>query len=201
MNIASRLKALTKTLGASIIVSSSVIEQYEIEQLQVQNEPHLEYAIQTPPASRNESPFTVSTQNALDTFTFGTGHSKHSPEQKQLGSRQIRYRHLGSFILKGKNVPYELYDVYDLRWRLENESEEDYQHKMDQLHTGLELFSNKETLADALKHFAHLSAKHPRETIFSFYHKTCQLYSSLKLPKDWRGEIRTDKTGQILGWT
>ncbi|KAL0478913.1 hypothetical protein AKO1_007827, partial [Acrasis kona] len=214
VNVASRLKALTKAFGVFIIVSSSVIDRYEIELLE-QADQQAEVADNhpvTPLSAHKRTPSLLTLvqeeENSLQSFTFGSSKAKsnsevHFDDRSDDSScsyyqQKIKYRRLGSFILKGKNVPYELYEVYDLNWYLRHETLKEHEEKLEAFRVGLELFSDMKTLPAALRHFQQLHAAHPREAIMNFYCKACQAYMNEKLPDDWKGEIKTDKSGDIL---
>ncbi|KAL0485850.1 hypothetical protein AKO1_002129 [Acrasis kona] len=142
---------------------------------------------------------TVNISSRLEGLTKGFGVQVLVSETvvDQIGDKKaddLHFRKIGKFYLKGKDVPYDLYELYDPSWDSHTDTD-----KLEQFAQALSVFSEGDIKAAHVK-FMELCRKHPDDKLFQFYDKTCKLYKSSLLPPKWKGEIKMDKDGNSVAF-
>ncbi|KAL0476457.1 hypothetical protein AKO1_004419 [Acrasis kona] len=165
VNIASRLEALTKAFGCGIIVTHDVIDQMEQER-------------------------SAGSDDELVLTPTSTSCSPHTPRLNSPSKPwvDIKYSKLGRFYLKGKDVAYELYEVYTHGNETERQS----------FSYSVELFQQG-NLKEAYNAFRDMLRSNPNHLLCGLYESACEMFMSFKvLPQGWRGEIKLDKDGNVV---
>jgi hypothetical protein len=103
----------------------------------------------------------------------------------------FHYRKIGKFLLKGKHIPTELYDVYDPSWNTHSEP------TLQEFQKGMRLFSDKK-FEQARELFTRLSKQLPTDMLLQFYIGVTEMYETEQLPREWNGEIKLDKDGNCV---
>jgi class 3 adenylate cyclase len=198
VNIASRLEGLTKAFGCGIIVTSDVINEMETNEEESLLSLHLSPKTPTTPSlgtpntpdrvnsnllllSPNKS--SINTSQVEKNQTNGLPLLQTTPDRKIT----IKYAKLGRFYLKGKDVAYELYEIYT------SGNEQEKQNFAD----GLEQFSAG-NFKQARETFIEMAKQYPSHLLCRFYEKACVMLESRTLLHNWRGEIKLDKDGGMV---